>query len=208
MQFQRRYEVALSLIREWPILDVGGGDGSFLFFAVSRGILVASSVCVDIEMKPFDIGKSLRNIKCSFWRKDITTPFGYYQSNPRYRGCRWPTAIAFDVLEHLRDPIFTLQEMLGVAKEVVIVVPNFSYWKQRYQVLRGTYPSLMRPSRKHCYWMNPRIVSGLVKEAGGIIDEWKYSYPVRLGRIGRILANNFPGLFAPGIGVRIVKCKS
>ena len=199
MAFQRRYQVALELIRDWPILDVGGGDGSFLLFANGCGLSAAGSVCGD-RVRPMQTQR-LREIGCCSQFMDL-------RDNLPYRNKFWPTAIALDVLEHLRDPAFTIQEMLRVAREVVIVVPNFSYWKQRYQVLRGDYPSLMRPSREHCYWMNPRILAGLVKEAGGKVDKWHYSYPVRLGRIGRILANNFPGLFAPGIGVRVVRWKS
>ncbi len=201
---QTRYHLALDLMRDrdgyYPILDVGGGSGTFFDMAGRKNLFAWGSKNVIIDKSQVSLwaaekkGYHVRLV-------DLNSSLGLPFPSEHFR-----TSVALDVLEHLRDPAFVLKEMLRVSKEAVIVVPNFSYWKQRLQVLRGRYPALMRPSRKHCYWMNPKALTCLVEEAGGKIDQWKYSCPVRFGKtVGWILAHSWPTMFAPALGVRVVK---
>lgn len=45
-------------------------------------------------------------------------------------------AVLSQTLQQVRRPRFILQEMLRVARQALVVVPNFGYWRVRLQLLR------------------------------------------------------------------------
>ena len=148
-----RHGAAVELVRREPILDVGGGDGLFLTMLRARGFERLSMVDFsDVIERARAAGLDARAV-------DVAQPLPFADKE-------FGTACALDVLEHLVDPRATLSELARVAEDVVVVVPNFHYWRDRVRMARGDVPFQLRPSRGHVYWFNPAILRAMLEELG------------------------------------------
>ena len=133
-----RHRAACRLIRKAPIVDVGGGDALLLSMLREAGwndlaLADLSPVAVSIAK---EAGFSAHVVDAS-----QRLPF-----DDKSVG----TACALDVLEHLDDPRAVLLEMARVADDVVIVVPNFHYWRERVQMLLGRIPFPIEAPARSC----------------------------------------------------------
>jgi SAM-dependent methyltransferase len=185
-----RHDAAVELVRREPVLDVGGGDGLFLMMLRARGLERVSMVDfsdVAIE-RARAAGLDARVV-------DVTQPLPFEDN-------AFGTACALDVLEHLVDPRATLSELARVAEDVVVVVPNFHYWRDRIRMVLGEVPFQLRPSRGHVHWFNPGILRAMLADAGLRIDAVHHGPAARLGAVGRFLADRLPSAFAHSVAVR------
>jgi methionine biosynthesis protein MetW len=185
-----RHRAAVELVRDEPILDVGGGDGLLLRMLAERGRTRAALVDVSpvavasVRAEGFDaeVGDVVRGL-------------------PHADGS-FGTVTALDVLEHLYDPLSALREMARVGRELVLVVPNFHHWRARAQMLVGRTPYQSRPERGHVHWFNPASFHALVRDAGLVVNAELVQATARLGPFGTRLAKAKPSLFAGSIAVR------
>ncbi len=139
-----RHKLALELVLEEPVLDVGGGDGLFLSLLRERRGFTRLSL---LDVSPVAVEKARRKgLKAQV--VDIAGSFPFPDDS-------FGTACALDVLEHLYDPVATLKEMARVARQVVLVVPNFHYWKDRLKMLMGQVPFQCKPKRGACPLVQP-----------------------------------------------------
>jgi len=188
-----RHTAALGLVRREPVLDVGGGDGLFLRMLAERGL-------TELAMADFSevaVERARENgLEAHLIDLDDGLPFA---------DGAFGTVCALDVLEHLTDPGRALAELARVGHEVVIVVPNFSYWRDRLRVAAGRVPLQLRPARGHVHWFNRRVLDEVLAEAGLRVDANLNAPAVRLGALGRFLASSAPNLFAHSFGVRAVR---
>jgi methionine biosynthesis protein MetW len=190
-EFVWRHKAALELVQEEPVLDLGGGDGLFLSLLRERGFK---------DLKLLDISpvaaRKAREKGLEAEVVDITEPLLFDDKS-------FGTVCALDVLEHLYDPMNLLQEMARVGRTIVIIVPNFHYWKERYMVALGRIPAQSHPKRGHVYWFNYSVLEDMVKDAGLSIDSALFGGFIRLGSLGGWLAKRRPNLFAHAIAVRL-----
>jgi methionine biosynthesis protein MetW len=189
-QLEWRHRAAVELIRDEPVLDVGGGDGLLLRLLAERGrtrvslvdvspVAVEAARAAGFEAEVGDVLRSLPHADGSF-----------------------ATVTALDVLEHLYDPLPALREMTRVGRELVLVVPNFHHWRARAQMLVGKTPYQSRPERGHVHWFNPATFHALLREAGLVANAELFQATGRLGPLGEPLARARPSLFAGSIAVR------
>jgi methionine biosynthesis protein MetW len=186
-----RHRAAVQLVRNEPILDIGGGDGLLLRMLRERGfrqLALADLSSVAVE--------KVRSAGFQADVLDVTDGLPFSESS-------FGTVCALDVLEHLYDPLPPLREMARVGRDVVIVVPNFQYWRERMDMLRGRTPFQSQPARGHIHWFDPDGLHALIDEAGLRVEEELREAPVRLGPLGSPLAAWRPSLFASSIGVRV-----
>lgn len=190
-----RHEAALKLVTDEPVLDVGGGDGLFLSLLRERKNFTQLSL---LDISPVAVEKARRkDLKARV--ADLTQPFPFADNT-------FETACALDVLEHLYDPLTALKEMGRIAKQVVAVVPNFNFIKERLQVSLGKVPFQCKPQRGgHVYWFNYQILKTLVTEAGLEIDVTSFGSFRRFGSLSNWLAKGNPNLFAYSFAVRLKK---
>jgi methionine biosynthesis protein MetW len=185
-----RHRAAVELVRDEPILDVGGGDGLLLRMLAERGrtratlvdvspVAVAAARAEGLDAEVGDVVRGLPHPDGSFG-----------------------TVTALDVLEHLYDPLSALREMARVGRELVLVVPNFHHWRARAQMLVGRTPYQSRPERGHVHWFNPVSFGALVRDAGLVVNAELVQATARLGPFGKRLAKAKPSLFAGSIAVR------
>jgi SAM-dependent methyltransferase len=129
---------------------------------------------------------------------DITNPFPFPDN-------AFGFACALDVMEHLYDPLPTLKEMARVARRIVLVVPNFHYWKDRAHMVIGQVPFQCKPRRGHVHWFNYAMVQELITQADLKIDAIMFGGFLRYGAVGAWLARWHPDLFATSFAVRLRK---
>ena len=73
--------------------------------------------------------------------------------------------IMSDVLEHFYNPLQVLQNLSNL-KYLIIVVPNFSFIKERFDVLKGQVPFEMKPKRGgHFFWFNEESLNDLIMKS-------------------------------------------
>ncbi len=190
-----RHEAALKLLKEEPVVDVGGGDGLFLTLLCQERPDNTFLTLIDVSLVALRKArnKGFEGIQC-----DITKPLPF-------RDKAFGTACALDVLEHLYDPLSTLKEMSRIARQVVVVVPNFHYWKDRLRMLLGKIPFQSKHKRGHLYWFNYDVLKQTVDNADLTIDEILVGGFRRLGPIGDLCARLSPNLFAHSFAAKVRK---
>jgi len=190
-----RHEAALKLLKEEPVVDVGGGDGIFLtlFCRKRTGNTFATLIDISLVALSKARNKGFEGLQC-----DITKPLPFCDE-------AFGTACALDVLEHLYDPLSTLKEMSRIARQVVVVVPNFQYWKDRMRMLVGKIPFQSKPKRGHVHWFNYHVLKQMVENADLVIDEMLVGGFRRLGPLGDLCARLSPNLFAHSFAAKLRK---
>ena len=107
------------------VIDLGCGDGRLLSaLARQHG---ASVLGVELDQKQFQQAVA-RGVPCICANLDDGLPDIPDRS--------FDFAILSQTLQQVRHPKFLLQEMMRIAQRVLVVVPNFGYWRVRWQVLR------------------------------------------------------------------------
>lgn len=187
-----RHALALPFVVRGPLLDVGGGDGTFALLARDRYGIAAEVA----DISPIAVRVATeRGITARIC--DVTEKLPFTEGD-------FGTVCALDVLEHLYDPLSLLREMRRVGHVVVIAVPNFNFIVGRLTMLFGRIPFQSKPQRGHVYWFNYPVLMRMICDAGMRVESISYGHALRLGFIGRFLARCFPNAFADSFVVRLV----
>ncbi len=189
-----RHRAALRLVLAEPVLDVGAGDGLFLWML---RLHYGFSELRLLDLSPVAVEKARRK-GIPAVRGDVTQPLPYADGV-------FGTACAIDVLEHLHDPARALRELARVARAVVIVVPNFHYWRDRWRMVTGRVPFQCKPERGHVHWFNPMRLDVTLAYAGLHAEATLVGGPGALGSLGKRMARRWPALFAHSLAVRAVR---
>jgi SAM-dependent methyltransferase len=102
-----------------PLLDVGCGRGTLLYLAREEGWEV-SGIEINVELANF-VNQEL-NIRCfqgSLF--DVEVPLNHYR-----------VLTLFDVLEHIYEPVKTLQRCREILRPGGIVVVKSPHWRMQY----------------------------------------------------------------------------
>ncbi len=188
-----RHSVAAKLVRREPVLDIGGGDGLLLQLLARQGM--RQSTLIDIS--PVAVARA-RETGFRALEHDFTDQLPF---SDREFAC----ATLLEVLEHFYDPVSLLREAARVADDIVVVVPNFHYWRDRVQMISGRVPFQSRPRRGHVHWFNDQLLAEVIDAAGLRVDAQIVGGFTRLGPIGPWLAKVRPRLFATTFAVRLIE---
>ena len=149
-----RHRVALAMIPEGTVLDLGCGDGLLLELLRAKRI---EGTGLDVSEEAVRICRG-KGFPAEAHALSDTLP---------YADGAFDTVVLLDVLEHVYDPASLLREAGRVARErVIISVPNFSSLPARLHALRGLVPENNRPNKGHVYWFNHPVLKALAGEAG------------------------------------------
>lgn len=106
------------------VIDLGCGDGRLLSLLQSQLDCKVQGVELDEEEFLASLSRGIPTI-----RGDLDEGLQYLPDDS------FDFAVLSQTLQQLRYPVELLEQILRVAKRVLVVVPNFAYWRIRLQVL-------------------------------------------------------------------------
>ena len=192
---QWKHKVAAELVASEPVVDIGCGSGLLLELLRQRGFRSLLGCDISSSSSKLLKEKELDTLLC-----DASRPLPFVSDS-------FATATLVDVLEHSFDPERVLAEAARVAREVVVVVPNFNSVVARVQVAMGRVPENNTPRKRHVYWFNyetlARVVSTVGLEVGAERHHtFKYDHPW-LAAYLRWLGRLHPPLLSLAFAVRL-----
>ena len=181
-----------SIVLNWipnqsKVVDFGCGDGTLLKRLGEK----KSVIGYGIENDPEKINACIIN-GVSVIQQDIDA--GIHN----YKGMGFDVAVMASSIQCLRKPRDAMRNILKVANECVITLPNFGNWELRLGILNGKMPSSTQLPAKWYETKNLHLCT--IADFEELCGEESFSIKkkVYLNRRGTSswLANTFPNLFA------------
>jgi methionine biosynthesis protein MetW len=181
-----------SIVLNWipnhsKVVDFGCGDGNLLRILTDQKSVIGYGV----ENDPEKINACIIN-GVSVIQQDIDAGI------QNYKGMGFDVAVMASSIQCLRKPREAMKNILNVANECVITLPNFGNWELRLGILNGKMPSSEQLPAKWYETKNLHLCTitdfeELCRDESFVIKEKVY-----LNRQGSSswLANKFPNLFA------------
>ena len=181
-----------SIVLDWipnhsKVVDFGCGDGTLLRILTQQKSVTGYGV----ENDPEKINACIVN-GVSVIQQDIDAGI------QNYKGMGFDVAVMASSIQCLRKPREAMKNILKVANECVITLPNFGNWELRLGILNGKMPSSEQLPAKWYETKNLHLCTitdfeELCRDESFVIKEKVY-----LNRQGSSswLANKFPNLFA------------
>jgi len=111
------------------VLDLGCGDGSLLRYLKEK-----RSVCgYGVEIRDLDIVSCIAN-GVNVIQNDLDSGLSDFEDSS------FDFVMLSQTLQATRHTKELIQEMLRVGREGIVSFPNFGYWRNRLNVLRGNMP--------------------------------------------------------------------
>lgn len=107
------------------VIDLGCGDGRLLLRLQSEMQCIVQGVDLEHSNIFSVIARGLPVIEADLNEGLIDVPDACFDY-----------AVLSQTLQQVRNPKMLLLEMLRVARQALVVVPNFGHWRVRYEVLR------------------------------------------------------------------------
>ena len=181
-----------TIVLDWipnnsKVVDFGCGDGTLLRILTEQKSVTGYGV----ENDPEKINACIIN-GVSVIQQDIDAGI------QNYKGMGFDVAVMASSIQCLRKPRNAMKNILKVANECVITLPNFGNWELRLGILNGKMPSSAQLPAKWYETKNLHLCTiadfeELCGDESFVIKEKVY-----LNRQGNSswLANKFPNLFA------------
>ena len=181
-----------SIVLDWipnqsKVVDFGCGDGTLLKILAEKKSVTGYGIEIDEEKINACITNSVSVIQ-----QDID---GGIQN---YKGMGFDVAIMASSIQCLRRPRNAMRNILQVANECVITLPNFGNWELRLGLLKGKMPSSAKLPAKWYETKNLHLCTIADFEDLCAEESFNIQKKVYLNTRGSSswLANTFPNLFA------------
>ena len=169
------------------VIDFGCGDGALLKILSEQKSIIGYGV----ENDPDKINACIIN-GVSVIQQDIDA--GIHN----YKGMGFDVAVMASSIQCLRKPRDAMKNILKVANECVITLPNFGNWELRLGILNGKMPSSAQLPAKWYETKNLHLCTIADFEELCREESFAIKKNVYLNRKGKStwLANKLPNLFA------------
>ena len=181
-----------SIVLDWipdqsRVIDFGCGDGTLLRILAEKKSVKGYGVEIDAEK----INSCIAN-GVSVIQQDIDAGI------QNYIGMGFDIAIMASSIQCLRSPRNAMRNILQVANECVITLPNFGNWELRLGLLKGKMPSSAQLPAKWYETKNLHLCTIADFEDLCTEESFNIQKKVYLNSRGSSswLANTFPNLFA------------
>lgn len=141
------YELIVKLIGYGSsVLDLGCGDGELLSLLVREKKVKGEGIEIDEQMIYKCVSKGLSVSHQDINRDGLTS----------YGDDAFDYVLLSNTLQQVRNPDEVLAEALRVGKRVILVFPNFAYYKARFQIFfTGKVP--ITPSLPYEWYNTPNL---------------------------------------------------
>lgn len=162
-----RAKIIKNLKKEGRILDIGCGEGGFLF---------------DIHKEGWEVyGNDISKTACDFARKKLGSENIYHDDLLSLNFSRnfFDIVTMWHTLEHIKKPRATLKKVHGLLKDdgiLIVECPNFSNLQSRFFKEKSFALNLPR----HFYQFTPKTLEKLLKLTGFKIYKRDYIIDVRI----------------------------
>ena len=180
------------IVQDWipsqsKIIDFGCGDGTLLKILAEKKSITGYGV----ENDPEKINGCIVN-GVSVIQQDIDAGI------QNYKGMGFDVAVMASSIQCLRKPKDAMKNILKVANECVITLPNFGNWELRLGILNGKMPSSDQLPAKWYETKNLHLCTIADFEELCSEESFVIKKKVYLNRKGKSswLANRLPNLFA------------
>jgi len=181
-----------SIVLDWipnhsKVIDFGCGDGTLLKILAEKKSVTSYGIEIDKEKINACIANGVSVIQ-----QDIDAGI------QNYKGMGFDVAIMASSIQCLRRPRKAMQNILQVANECVITLPNFGNWELRLGLLKGKMPSSAQLPAKWYETKNLHLCTIADFEELCAEELFEIKKKVYLNSRGSSswLANTFPNLFA------------
>ena len=186
-KFDQNSRYDFPIIENWThqnskVLDLGCGDGSLLNYLKEKK-----------DIKGFGIEKNKDN-----WLLSLKNNIDVIQMDLEAGLAGFETN-SFDLvilsrtiqsMNHIEEIIY---EMMRVGKEVIITFPNFGYWKNRFQIMKGNMP--VSDELPYKWFETPNIHLCTIQDFDNLCRENKIKVEQRLILTDKKSVNFCPNLF-------------
>ena len=181
-----------SIVTNWvpsgsKVIDFGCGDGALLKMLAEQKSIIGYGV----ENDPAQINGCISN-GVSVIQQDIDTGI------QDYRDMGFDLAIMASSIQCLRRPRNAMKNILQVANECVITLPNFGNWELRAGLLKGKMPSSSQLPAKWYETKNLHLCTIADFEELCSVEGFNIKKKIYLNNKGNAtwLVSTFPNLFA------------
>jgi methionine biosynthesis protein MetW len=124
----------LQMVADWVpakarVLDLGCGDGALLAWLQQHKAVRGYGVEIDVDkvVRCVDAGVSAI-------QGDLETGLSDFADNS------FDLVILSQTIQAVRESEAILLEMLRVGREAIVTFPNFGFWQNRWQIMKGRMP--------------------------------------------------------------------
>ena len=165
------------------VLDVGCGDGNLLLYLKRNKRIYGRGLEINQKNVQECLAKGLAVIEGDA-EKDLVN----------YPNQSFDIAILNQAIQQFYEPRKVLNELLRIAKQAIITIPNFGYWKVRLNLLvTGTMP--VTKTLPHSWYDTPNLHMSSIKDFYNLcsLDNINVikSISISSNKISDITSNNF-----------------
>lgn len=164
------------------VLDVGCGDGNLLLYLKRNKRIDGRGLEINQKNVQECLAKGLAVVEGDA-EKDLVN----------YPNQSFDIAILNQAIQQFYEPRKVLNELLRIAKQAIITIPNFGYWKVRLNLLvTGTMP--VTKTLPHSWYDTPNLHMSSIKDFYNLcsLDNINVikSISISSNKIGDITSNN------------------
>ena len=186
-KFDQNSRYDFPIIENWThqnskVLDLGCGDGSLLNYLKEKK-----------DIKGFGIEKNKDNWLLSLKNNidviqmDLEAGLAGFETNS------FDLVILSRTIQSMNHIEEIIHEMMRVGKEVIITFPNFGYWKNRFQIIKGNMP--VSDELPYKWFETPNIHLCTIQDFDNLCRENKIKVERRLILTDKKSVNFYPNFF-------------